>query len=103
VKLILKPHESELLKLKCDDPLRDFAFNFNLRRYTVVAAASAAAEPTLVTLLPCVASGGGGGGGGGTVTRLQLPGRVPIEWPPADHGRDKHIVCRVVHCASDPH
>jgi hypothetical protein len=24
------------LKLKCDEPLSDFAFKFNLRRYTVV-------------------------------------------------------------------
>ena len=28
----LKPAGTERLKLKCDDPLRNFAFNFNLRR-----------------------------------------------------------------------
>ena len=29
----LKPPGTERLKLKCDDPLSIFAFNFNLRRY----------------------------------------------------------------------
>ena len=36
VKLNLKPPGSELLKLKCDDPLSPFAFSFNLRRYNEV-------------------------------------------------------------------
>ena len=33
VKLNLKPPGTERLKVQCDDPLSDFAFNFNLRRY----------------------------------------------------------------------
>jgi len=38
------------LKLKCDEPLSNFAFNFNLRCYTeVVAAAAAAATPATAT------------------------------------------------------
>jgi hypothetical protein len=32
----LKPPGTELLKLGCDGPLSNFAFNFNLRRFTVV-------------------------------------------------------------------
>jgi hypothetical protein len=31
----LKPPRSKRLKLKCDILLSNFAFNFNLRRYTV--------------------------------------------------------------------
>jgi hypothetical protein len=31
----LKPPGIELLNLKCDDPLSNFAFNVNLRRYTL--------------------------------------------------------------------
>jgi len=30
------PGFSQRLKLKCDEPLSDFAFNFNLRRYSKV-------------------------------------------------------------------
>jgi len=30
----LKPPETEHMKLKCDMPLSNFAFNFNLHRYT---------------------------------------------------------------------
>jgi hypothetical protein len=29
----MKPPETERLKLKCDDPLSNFAFKFKLRRY----------------------------------------------------------------------
>jgi len=34
IKLSLKPPGTEHLKLKGDDPLSNFAFKFNLRRYT---------------------------------------------------------------------
>jgi len=33
--LKLKPPGTERLKLQCDDPLSNFTFSFNLRRYTV--------------------------------------------------------------------
>jgi hypothetical protein len=33
IKPTLKAPESKRLKLKCDEPLLNFAFNFNLRRY----------------------------------------------------------------------
>jgi len=36
MQLNLKPHGIERLKLECDDPLSNFAFNFNLRRYNEV-------------------------------------------------------------------
>jgi hypothetical protein len=42
IKLTLKAPVTKLLKLKCDDPLSNFAFNFNLRRYTTVSAGVAA-------------------------------------------------------------
>jgi hypothetical protein len=32
----LKAHGTKRLKLKCDKPLSNFAFNFNFRRYTSV-------------------------------------------------------------------
>jgi hypothetical protein len=35
----LKPPGTKRLKLKCDEPLSDFAFKFNLRRYTLEALA----------------------------------------------------------------
>jgi hypothetical protein len=60
----------------------------------VVGAVNATPEPTLVTLIPCVNNnrgGGGGGGVGGTVTRLQLPGQAPMEWPPrSSSSSDNH-------------
>jgi len=34
----LKPPEINRLKLNCDGPLSKFAFNFNLRRYSMVVA-----------------------------------------------------------------
>jgi hypothetical protein len=36
IDLKLNAHGTKRLKLKCDEPLSDFAFNFNLRRYTAV-------------------------------------------------------------------
>jgi hypothetical protein len=36
IKRALKAPGSKRLKLKCDEPLSNFAFNFNLRRYTTV-------------------------------------------------------------------
>jgi len=42
MKSTLKAPGSERLKLKCDDLLSKFAFNFNLRRYTKVAHVRAA-------------------------------------------------------------
>jgi hypothetical protein len=36
IKPTLKPPGSERLKLKCDDPLPSFAFDFNVRRYITV-------------------------------------------------------------------
>jgi hypothetical protein len=36
VKPMLKPPETKRLKPKCDGPLSNFAFEFNLRRYTWV-------------------------------------------------------------------
>jgi hypothetical protein len=58
----------------------------------VVGHAGATREPSLVTLIPCVGSSGEGGGVGSTVTRLQLPGRAPMEWPPrsADASSDDY-------------
>jgi len=35
LKFNLKPPGSELLKLKCDDPLSNFTFNLKLRRYAM--------------------------------------------------------------------
>jgi hypothetical protein len=34
IKPTLKPAGTKRLKLKCDEPLSNFAFNFNLRRYS---------------------------------------------------------------------
>ena len=34
MKPVLKPPGSKILKLRCDGPLSNFAFNCNLRRYT---------------------------------------------------------------------
>jgi hypothetical protein len=33
----MKAPETKRLKLKCEEPLSNFAFKFNLRRYTLVA------------------------------------------------------------------
>jgi len=41
---MLKPPGIKRLKLKCDEQLSNFAFNFNLRRYNLHAAADAAAD-----------------------------------------------------------
>jgi hypothetical protein len=35
IRLALKPPGTERLKLECDNPLSDFAFKFNLRRYSM--------------------------------------------------------------------
>jgi len=35
IKLTVKAPRSKRLKLKCDVPLSNFAFNFNLRRYNM--------------------------------------------------------------------
>jgi hypothetical protein len=70
------------LELKCDEPLANFAFNFNLRHYTEVAvdAARRCATLTLTTKVRATADGdgdgdgrsgsrgGGGGGGGGGIS-----------------------------------
>jgi len=45
MKLNLQPPGSELLKLKCDGPLSNFAFNFNLRRYTEVVQETLKCDP----------------------------------------------------------
>ena len=44
ITLNLKPPGSELLKSKCDDPLSNFAFKCNLRRYSLVNALAASGE-----------------------------------------------------------
>ena len=36
IKPTLKTPGTKRLRLRCDEPLSDFAFNFNLRRYTQV-------------------------------------------------------------------
>ena len=38
IKPTLKAPGTKRLKLKCDEPLSNFAFNFNLRRYNLVTA-----------------------------------------------------------------
>ena len=48
VKPTLKPPGTKRLKLKCDEPLSNFAFNFNLRRYIEQTATTW--EETLQTL-----------------------------------------------------
>jgi hypothetical protein len=45
IKPEFKPPGTTRLKLKCDDPLSNFAFKINLRRYTV---ALAAPQPTML-------------------------------------------------------
>jgi len=42
IKPTLKAPGTERLKLKCDEPLLNFAFNFNLRRYDWVPAVRSA-------------------------------------------------------------
>ena len=53
----------------------------------VVGASTATPEPTLLTLIPCVVNGNGTNHGGtisirSATTRVQLPGRPPMLWPP---------------------
>jgi hypothetical protein len=40
MKTVLKAPGTKRLKLKCDEPLSNFAFKFNLRRYIKVTAGS---------------------------------------------------------------
>jgi tetratricopeptide (TPR) repeat protein len=47
----LKAHLVHRLKLKCDEPVADFAFNFNLRRYNMVLENYKSAIPLLQRLL----------------------------------------------------
>jgi len=44
IKPTLKAPRTKRLKLKCDEPLSDFAFNLNLRRHTMVLLALALSE-----------------------------------------------------------
>ena len=48
IKPTLKAPGIKLLKLKCDKPLSNFAFNFNLRRYTQVSADTSAVGKFIV-------------------------------------------------------
>ena len=50
IKPTLKAPGSNCLKLKCDEPLSNFAFKFNLRRHTMVSPNEAHAEETSQTL-----------------------------------------------------
>jgi hypothetical protein len=52
MKFNLKPPGTERLRLKCDDPLSNFAFSFSLRRYTP--ADRAAARDRAVTMTSLV-------------------------------------------------
>jgi hypothetical protein len=49
MKLNLNPPGSELLKLNCDDPISNFAFNLNLRRYKTVKQAGVPVQVLAVT------------------------------------------------------
>jgi hypothetical protein len=50
MKPTLKAPGTKRLKLKCDEPLSNFAFNFNLRRYTMLTSLWCYGNPGLMKL-----------------------------------------------------
>jgi hypothetical protein len=71
IKPKLKPPGARCFKLKCDEPLSNFAFKLNLRRYTKALAALHTAPPPMPTIInnylsASTGSTGLGRGSGGT-------------------------------------